>query len=185
MKKYLFVLLFLCAAYMGFAAERITDFSVRMRVNTDASVNVTETISVVAEHKQIKRGIYRDFPHTQRTALHDISLEMDGSTHPFFTEKVGNSTRINFGDNTYLLQGKHTYHLSYTVDNVVRPFRKYDEIYWNVTGERWAFPIEQASFRLELPEGAEPILEGISSYVGKSGTKGVPAQRRGLFFETQ
>ena len=184
MKKYILVALFFLIASYGLAAERITDFSVHMRVNADASAEITETISIVAEHQRIKRGIYRDLPREKGITLRNISLKMDGDSHPFFLENKAGSTRINFGDNNYLSQGPHTYQLHYKMDHLVDTHRKYDEIYWNVTGEGWVFPIEQASFRLELPEGATPIEEGISSYVGRAGTKGTPAYRRGLFFET-
>lgn len=184
MNKYVLLALYFLTASICFSAESITNFAVHMQVNVNASAHVTETISIVAEHQKIKRGIYRDLPREKGLTLHNISLEMDGNSHPFFLENKGSFTRINFGDNNYLTPGAHTYRLHYTIDNVVDTFRKYDEIYWNVTGENWAFPIEEASFRLELPEGAIPIEEGISSYVGRSGTKGTPAHRRGLFFET-
>ena len=46
------------------AEERIEQFTSDARVNVDGSVDVTETISVNAEGRQIRRGIFRDFPTT-------------------------------------------------------------------------------------------------------------------------
>ena len=44
------------------ADERILSFHSDVRVLTDGMIEVTETIQVQAEGKQIRRGIYRDFP---------------------------------------------------------------------------------------------------------------------------
>ena len=44
------------------AEERIISFISAVTVNADASLDVTETITVNAEGDQIRRGIYRDFP---------------------------------------------------------------------------------------------------------------------------
>ncbi len=104
MKKYILVALFFLIASYGLAAERITDFSVHMRVNADASAEITETISIVAEHQRIKRGIYRDLPREKGITLRNISLKMDGDSHPFFLENKAGSTRINFGDNNYIIR---------------------------------------------------------------------------------
>jgi uncharacterized membrane protein YgcG len=40
------------------------------------------------------------------------------------------------------------------VKNQVRYFDGYDEVYWNATGNYWAFPIDQARARIVLPGGA-------------------------------
>ena len=186
-------LLTLCVLLLGTllkAQERITDFDVIARINSDASVSIEETITVVALHRQIRRGIYRDLPIVGNKKVADIRLSMDGSAHPFFTESRPNKLRINFGDNNYISQGEHTYKLHYTISNEVRLFFKHDEFYWNVTGSEWAFPIEKASIQVILPDGAIPDEARISSYVGKKGTKGTSAKRgelsskRGLFFQT-
>ena len=44
--------------------------------------------------------------------------------------------------------------ISYRVQNQVRYFADYDEIYWNATGNYWAFPIKRARATIELPPGA-------------------------------
>ena len=46
----------------GNADERILSFHSDIRVMTDGTIEVTETIRVRAEGNRIKRGIYRDFP---------------------------------------------------------------------------------------------------------------------------
>ena len=184
LKKSVFMLALLVAALTLHAQARITDFAVNAQVLTDGSVAVEETISVIAQHKKIKRGIYRELPTPVGQRISDITLFMDGAPHPYFTQKQLSNTRINFGNDDYISTGGHTYRLHYVMSNAVRLFKDHDEFYWNVTGSDWAFPIEQAAIRVELPDGAEPDYSRISSYVGNAGTKGHPAYSNGLFFQT-
>ncbi|MBR2082391.1 MAG: DUF2207 domain-containing protein [Elusimicrobiaceae bacterium] len=184
-KRLLLSLLCVTIFSAAYAREYIPQFDVIMRVNTDGSAQVTEEISIIAEHNQIRRGIYRDLPNKMGEKVHDFDLSMDGRIHPLFTENKGTMKRINFGNNDYIERGAHTYRFTYTIDNVVRLFRGHDEVYWNVTGSEWSFPIESASFQLLLPGETEVDFNNISSYVGRSGTKGVSAQANGLFFQAQ
>ena len=180
MKKLLIlaVLLFAFSAAAR-AEERITSFDVILQVRTDGSLIVTENISIVSEHNQIKRGIYRDIPQNRQRPVKPISLAMDGQSHPYFTERRGNALRINFGDDNYIPLGQHTYSFKYSVERAVGQFSNYDEIYWNITGNYWIFPIEQATATVVLPVGAQPIEDKISLYTGSSGTKGTDAAKTG------
>jgi len=75
------------------AAERILAYHTDVVVHADASITITETIQVRAEGKQIKRGIYRDFP--VRYAGKDLrrvivpfevlAVERDGKPEPYHT----------------------------------------------------------------------------------------------------
>ena len=184
MKK-TFLLLFLFFVSCGvWAQERITQFISTAKVDSQGTALVQEDISVVAEHQHIRRGIYRDLPNSAQEPVEIISLEMDGQPHPFFIEKGKNTIRVNFGDEHFIPRGPHTYRLTYKIKNVVRFFPKYDEFYWNVTGNNWEFPIESAVFELGLPQGAVPQEEAISSYIGYYGQKGYPAVREQLVFWT-
>jgi uncharacterized membrane protein len=44
--------------------------------------------------------------------------------------------------------------LRYRVKNGLKFFEQHDELYWNVTGDEWEFPIETASAVIQLPDGA-------------------------------
>src|SRR4029453_9443750 len=59
-------LLLLLAAAAAHAEERISRFASDVQVQKDASLEVTETIDVRAEHNRINRGIFRDFPTRYR-----------------------------------------------------------------------------------------------------------------------
>lgn len=163
--------------------ENILDFEVFLTVNQDASVSVTEDITINALHNQIKRGVYRDIPTKYSNKISNINLSMDGRKHPFFTNKQKNNIRINFGDNDYISKGVHTYSLSYTMGHVIQSFKDYDELYWNVTGNFWAFPIQRASIKVSLPQNAKIYEDRISSYSGSEGSKSSNIARKGLYFE--
>jgi len=185
MKKLLISTLFILSFSFLNATERITSFDVDMTVAKDGSAKVTENISVISEHNNIKRGIYRDIPVNSHSQISPLSLSMDGQIAPFFTEKKDNNLRINFGNDDFISEGPHSYSLTYSVSRAAKPFRKYDEVYWNVTGNYWQFPIDEASFKLILPEGANPIESKISLYTGAAGSKASDAQKgEGLYFKT-
>ena len=52
--------------------EEILSFKSRIHVNENSSVTVAESITVRAAGKQIKRGIYRDFPTTYKDRYGNI-----------------------------------------------------------------------------------------------------------------
>ncbi|MEN8198270.1 MAG: DUF2207 domain-containing protein, partial [Pseudomonadota bacterium] len=49
-------------------------------------------------------------------------------------------------------------------------FEGHDELYWNVTGNGWMFPIAEASAVVRLPPGANVVQR--SAYTGRQGDKG-------------
>ncbi|MGB2579626.1 putative membrane protein [Elusimicrobium simillimum] len=159
------------------AQEYIQTFQSDIKVNTDGSANVTETIKLNVEHVNIRRGIIRDLPlKYKHSRLMDgglkykiNSLTMDGARHPFFIEREGAFIAVNFGDDDYISKGMHTYVLNYTVTNTVGFHKDFDELYFNVTGNAWNFSIKNAAVSIKLPEGAEVIERDISVYTGPRG----------------
>ena len=166
-------------------SEKIYLFDVKIDVQTDGSINITEDITLNAKHQKIRRGIYRDIPILSDGQLTPVSLTMDGRPHPFFTENKGRNLRINFGDNNYIDTGRHTYSFKYTYKNAVKFFRNYDELYWNITGNEWDFTIDKARVQVNLPARAHVQKDGISLYTGPKGAKDSNARQVGnLIFET-
>lgn len=167
------------------AEEKITDFNVILTLNTDASATVTENITVNAENKSIKRGIYRTLTFDRNEKITVINLFMDGQPHPYFPQKHSGILTVNFGNDNFISQGIHKYSLTYKFENAVNFFKEYDEIYWNVTGNGWPFKIENSSFELILPKNAYPFKDKISLYTGRYGSKEQNAkQTADLRFET-
>jgi len=142
------------------AAERILSFDADITVRPDASLVVTETIRVRAEGDRIKRGIYRDFPTRYKDRAGNrysvefsvLQVQRDGSPEPYHSERRSNGVRVYIGDaNRLVTPGEHEYLLRYRTSRQIGFFQDYDELYWNVTGNGWEFPIEKASARIRLP----------------------------------
>lgn len=158
-----FLLVLLAFAAPALAEERIKSFVSEATVNADASLDVTETITVNSEGRAIRHGIFRDFPTTysdgngQRVIVgfDVLSVTRDGSPESFALEPLGNGTRIRIGNKDVLLDdGLHRYEIRYRTTRQIGFFDKYDELYWNVTGNGWDFPIDDARVTIHLPPGA-------------------------------
>ena len=175
----LLVALWLAGAGGALAAEVIHHFDSVVRVAKDGTLTVTETIRVRAEGRQIKRGIYRDFPLTFKDAggrLREVSFSLmqvtrDGQPEAYSTKRIRNGVRIYAGKQDVLLsRGDHTYVLRYRTARQVRWFDGKPELNWNVTGNFWSFPIVTASYRLELDDGGRPLRW--TAYSGRRGARG-------------
>ena len=159
-------------------AERIIQFHAEAMVLPDASVVVEETISLWAEGMRIRRGIIRDFPmprgaffNGRESTFTMQEALLDGAPVPFSIEREGDFLAIRLGDaQRNLSVGEHTFTLRYTVTNHLHYGKTLDELYWNVTGNLWDFPIGAASFRVHLPGGA-PVQE-YAAFTGPLGGKG-------------
>lgn len=172
-----FLLVFLQVLLLSFgvraekapAVEEITNYHAILEPQKDGSLIVSEFITVNSLGKKIKRGIFRDLPKTRGVSYRLISVRRDGRPEPSFTENVGGFWRINTGDDRFLPQnGTYTYELRYAAANVVRGFDGFDEVYWNVTGNGWDFPIANASAELRLPKGVRTLQS--AAYVGRLGS---------------
>ena len=161
------------------AAETITSFHSDIRVEADGDLIVTETIAVVAEGRDIRRGIYRDFPTVRgrtwwgafRTSFDVQEVLRDGAPEPWFTQDITDGTRLYIGNaDRNVSRGPHTYTITYRTDRQLGFFESHDELYWNVTGNIWSFPIERASAFVHLPQGAAAnSAEAFTGGVGETG----------------
>jgi hypothetical protein len=163
------------------ASETILSFASHIAVDPDATMRVTETIKVVSTGDQIKRGIYRDFPTTYKDHAGNkyvvgfaiLAVARDGKPEAYHTETLSNGIRIYMGRKEYLLPpGEYTYTLSYRTDRQLGFFKDHDELYWNVTGSGWNFPIETASATVAPPPGVSTDKMVLDGYTGPTGTKG-------------
>lgn len=162
------------------AGERITAFVGDIVVAADGLMTVTETISVLAEGQKIKRGIYRDLPTRYpdgplglgtRVPLAITAIKLDGGPVAFHTENQADFLRIFIGaKESRLPAGPHTYTITYTTRQL-RFFRRHDELYWNVTGHAWEFPIDRVEATVTLPEEVPLDQVHPEGYVGSLGSK--------------
>lgn len=182
MQRFTFLAILACwFAFIVSAEEKINRFDVAIAVQQDGDIRVSETITVTSEGNQIRRGIFRDLPRYYADDLYQDDklpyqynvrkVRRDGRREPYEILKEGNAYQIRIGDaDVYLDPGEHTYEIEYEVKNQIRYFETHDELYWNITGNYWLFPIEAASARISLPEGARVMSQ--SAYTGRLGESG-------------
>jgi hypothetical protein len=102
-----------------------------------------------------------------------IEVLRNGRTEPFHTKKRSNGVRIYIGDkNSYINQGEHTYTIKYKTNQQLGFFDTHDELYWNVTGNGWEFPILEAKANVHLPESIPSNEVKLEAYTGRQGSKG-------------
>lgn len=161
------------------AGEHITDFDSSAVVAPDGSVTFTESITVLSLGNEIRRGIVREIPFvylgtdgTKRvTSFELVKAELDGAPTQSNVDMSGGVASIRLGSPNRLLQrGLHTFTITYRTAGWVAFRGSADELYWNVTGNGWAWPIERASFSIELPEGASVTETNV--YTGLAGERG-------------
>jgi uncharacterized membrane protein YgcG len=170
--------------------ERIISYRSDVTVRADAALDVTETITVNALGGEIRRGIYRDFPtiyerdgRRVRVGFDVHGVERDGRAEPYTLENIQNGRRVKIGrENVFIERGRHTYVIRYTTTRQLGFFEGYDELYWNVTGNFWRFPIDTAEVRIRLPQavpfGPERVF-GTGPYGSRERNAEVVSERPG------
>lgn len=162
------------------AAERILDYHSDVQVAADGSMTVAENIVVVAEGDAIRHGIYRDFPTDYRDAQHNryrvdftvLDASLDAAPVAWRSERRDNGVRIYLGDGSQdVSPGQHHYVIRYRTTRQLGFFADHDELYWNVTGAGWDFPIGEASATLHLPVNVPAAALRAYGYTGAAGSR--------------
>ncbi len=182
MKLGISILSLLLFSFLGghvYAGETIESFHSDIKVMEDGSMLVKETIVVNAEGKNIKQGIYRDFPtrykdrmgNAYKVGFEIVSVKHDYADESYHTAKRSNGVRIYIGKKgRNISRGKHRYELTYLTTRQLGFFDEYDELYWNVTGNDWAFTILKASASITLPDGIDPDDLQLKAFTGPTGS---------------
>ena len=170
--------LLVAAAVPARAAEEILSFHSWVRVKEDASLVVEERIVARVEGRRIKRGIYRDFPlyfrypdgSKGKVGFELLSVRRDGQPESWHTKNLGDYLRIYIGKkNVFLRPGNHIFTLKYRTTRQIRYFDDHDELYWNVTGNFWEFPIRVAQVMVLLPKKVTPLR--VALFTGPQGAR--------------
>src|SRR5262249_13941148 len=146
----------------------------------DATFIVEETIRLHTDNETIKHGIQRSIPSLYFDAQGDgyrywitpLAATRDGHAEPW-RDEYRNATVITVGNpNALLPAGEHTFTLRYRVEDELGFFPNHDELNWNVTGDRWAYPIDHASVDFSLPGTIDPAEIHTTGATGAAGDHG-------------
>jgi uncharacterized protein (TIGR04222 family) len=170
----------LAGSTTGLADERILDYFSDIDIHPDRSMTVVETIRVRAEGDQIRRGIYRDFPTIYRDNYGNrlvvdfevLGVSRNGDPEPWFVNRRLNGARVYAGDaNRRIESGEHEYRIEYRTDWQLGFFETHDELYWNVNGNGWSFPVDAIGARIRLPDAIGADNMTIEGWVGRRGSR--------------
>lgn len=177
----------LLAAFLGCTAPAlardivIEDFDAQIDVRSDSTLLVTETIRVQFIGQW--NGIFRNTPYRYH------ARGQRGFTIPLIVQSVhdgqGNLLRrwISRKGGDIMIKIKvpeardatRTVVIVYEVGDVIRTYGQTgygarDEVYWNVTGNNWQFPILRSRGRVRLPSGIAREEVRQISYTGPYGS---------------
>jgi len=158
-------------------SEKIKAFHTDLTVAADGQLTVTEEITIHAEGDQFKRGIVRKLPlrftdhngRQHRVQYEFTAVEIFGAPSPHHTATEGDDFVLYVGsEGNFLEPGDYPYRITYTTKGQVGFFPEYDEIYWNVNGNGWAFAIDSISALFHLPPAAQ--VKQTACYTGTLGS---------------
>jgi uncharacterized membrane protein YgcG len=165
----------------AFARElKIQKFNAEIIVEPDSSLGVTETIE--ANFIGAWHGLYRTIPVeyvTPQGFNYSLFVKLEsakddlGRTLKVETSRQGHylKWKIYVDDATDVVR---TITLDYRVKNGLKFFEDHDELYWNVTGDEWDVPVEDASAHISLPQGVTGIRA--TDYTGARGSRAQNAE---------
>jgi hypothetical protein len=172
MRFVLSVCLVFALSLTAWAEEKITRYDVDIDVQENGGLIVTETLDVIAEGNQIRRGIFREMPRFYEfmgvkleNNYEIIYIRRDDRDENYAVLEDGNAQTWRIGNRDIILEpGPYKYEIKYRLEEQVRRHRgdgtslgNRDEVYWNAIGAYWNFPIEAANVRVNFPQGAEVI----------------------------
>ncbi len=156
----------------SYSEEAVANFGAEIIVNTDNSIDVTETIQYNSG-PYTRHGIYRDIntksSQKRKMRIENVSVvDQNGVEQPFELIDSSYNVRVKIGDPDKTFNGERIYILKYHATRAIAQFDNFDEIYWNVTGNDWEIPIYKAQASVVFPEGATYLQS--SCYYGEEGS---------------
>ena len=172
--------LLLLATIAAAQTERINYYISDIRVQDDGTMLVRETIRVVSTGNLVRHGIYRDFPTRYTDRLGNryvvsfalLAATRNGAPVESRVEDYSNGVRIYLGSKSTLAPvGFQAYSITYTTGGQLGFFKSHDELFWNVTGNGWVFPIDHVFAIVHLPQKIPASEVGLDGYTGAQGSR--------------
>ena len=146
----------------------IDSYDIKIIVNENNTFDVTETIT--AYFNKAKHGIIRSIPlknditrldgskSSNRVQITNVNVNTDYTT----TKEDGNyNLKIGSADKT--LTGEQKYIIKYTYNIGKDPVKDYDELYYNIIGDKWDTAIGNVTFTITMPKEFDSSKLGFSS----------------------
>ena len=163
-------------AHAQSADEQINVYRVVVKIARDGTLEIHESITydfgVVPHHGLLRDIVERehladDTRHDRRYRIHVESVTADAGTPSAVKQSTnGPYLRLRIGDPDRTITGVHTYQLVYTVRGAPLSFPDHDELYWDVIGNQWSVPIQNAHVEVDAPAA----ITRVACYSGPAGS---------------
>ncbi len=158
--------LFLLLTWALPAQESFLSWHTEVAPQTDRSLEITETITVAAEGREVKRGITRSLPLGRGVEV--LSVTRDGRKEDYHTNRAGGQLTLYAGRRKVMLEpGTYRYRLRYRLQGMVARTDEVDELNLNLLGPDVSLPVDSLSATLLLPPGLTAVQ--YACYTGQSG----------------
>lgn len=145
------------------AQEKIKNFNTEITAHQNGEMTITETIEYDFGSDN-RHGIYRFIPtYTSVGNLYRVSdikfteVLRDNKKEPHENSYGADEVETKIGDADRTIFGVHTYKIVYSVKNGIGSnYEDHDEIYWNITGNKWDIPIEKVTATITTDFNAVP-----------------------------
>jgi LCP family protein required for cell wall assembly len=145
--------------------EHVASYDVNINIGTDSNMAVTETIQYDFGNNA-KPGITRYIPlNYQDLSGADFSLNItgvnvaneNGEVYPIKQSDFQGANKkkylaIAIGDGSQLVTGTKTYVINYIVSGAIRYLPDHDELFWNITGDKWPVYVAYPEVKINLPQ---------------------------------
>lgn len=170
--------LLICVIASPVAAWRIPSYNIRMDIQPDSSVIITEIITADFTGDP-HHGIYREIPlsgqdrfgnnYRFRHEILSVTDERGSDLQAKITNKSGRM-HIRIGSPYVYVSDQRAYIIRYRLMRAVHFFQEHDELYWNAVGHEWEVSIEQATCTVTLPSDVGKDRIRTASYTGIYGS---------------
>ena len=128
----------------------INSYTSEYNLQKNGTLKVRETINVSFIER--RHGIYRNIPYkysnNYSTPIKNIKVLWEN----FTTSKDWNNFQIKIWDKNKTIIWNHEYIMEYDIKKTVRTFPWWQELYRNLLWLEWNTPVNNFSFKLQLPE---------------------------------
>lgn len=119
----------------------VNDFSASYKLdNTDPQGHMKIVENIKLNFSGQNRGIYRAIPikYGDLDTNPDIlNVYRDDSPEPYISYEENGNLVIKIGSSDKIITGEHEYKIEYEVENVIKFYKDYDELYWDINGDQW------------------------------------------------
>lgn len=158
--------------------EEIRCFASDLTLTQDGTLDVSEEI-VFDFRNAARHGIFRVIPvqYKRGAGTYSINLKLksitdeNGKALPYSAERNGPDLNIRIGNADTAVTGVHAYRIHYVVNRALNFFDGAAELYWNVSGNDWPFPITKCVAYFH-PPAAVPLAQlRAQAFVGERGSR--------------